>query len=158
MGNILRRLINTEEIKDKKASDFVVLNVKDATNQLELEDIEVAEETEMLLKVLNSLEAIKERKKMLNFYIVAAQHLEKKLPLDSQNLKDLVALHLQSRQSRVTLKAITRLARQLPHVIKGDEIACICDELKALQVEPIPLNWYEAGKFSFIFLCFFFFN
>ena len=63
LGNILRRFIKTEEIKDKKASDLVVLNVKDATNQLELKDIEVGEETEMLLKELNSLEATKEHKK-----------------------------------------------------------------------------------------------
>ena len=57
------RFIKAEEIKDKKASDLVVLNVKDATNQLELKDIEVGEETEMLLKELNSLEATKEHKK-----------------------------------------------------------------------------------------------
>ena len=47
----------------------------------------------MLLKELNRLEATKELKKMLDFYIAAAQHLEKKLPLDSQDLKDIVALH-----------------------------------------------------------------
>ena len=110
-----------------------------------------------MLKELNSLEATKEPKKMLNFYIAAAQHLQKKLPLDSQNLKDLVALHPQSRQPKFTLKAITRLARQLPHVTKGDEIACIHDEWKALQGEPIPSNWCETGKFSFMFLRFLFF-
>ena len=63
LGNILRRFIKTEEIKNKKASDLVVLNIKDAINQLELKDIEVGEETEMLLKELNSLEATKEHKK-----------------------------------------------------------------------------------------------
>ena len=124
----------------------------DVTNQLELKDIEVGEETEMLLKELNSLEATKERKQLLNFSIAAAQHLQKKLALDSQNFKDLVALHLQSRQAKFTLTAITRLARQLPHVIKGDEIASLRDEWKALQCEPIPPNWYETGKFSFMFL------
>ena len=40
----------------------------DVTNQLELKDIEVGEETEMLLKELNSLEATKERKQLLNSY------------------------------------------------------------------------------------------
>ena len=109
LGNILHRFIKTEEIKDKKASDLVVLNVKDATNQLEFKDIEVREETEVLVKELNTHEATKERKKMLNFYIAAAQHLQKKLPLDSQNLKDLVALHPQSRQAKCTMKAITGL-------------------------------------------------
>ena len=63
LGNILRRFIKTEEIKNKKASDLVVLNIKDAINQLELKDIEVGEETEMFLKELNSLEATKEHKK-----------------------------------------------------------------------------------------------
>ena len=111
----------------------------------------------MLLKELNSFEATKERKKLLNFYIATAQHLQKKLPLDSQNLKDLAALHPQSRQAKFTLKAITRLARQLPHLIKGDEIACLRDEWKALQGEPIPSNWYETGKFFFMFLFSFFF-
>ena len=48
----------------------------------------------MLLKQLNSLEATKERKKMLKFYIAAAQHLQKKRSLDSQNLRDPVVLHL----------------------------------------------------------------
>ena len=157
LGNIFRRLIKTEEIKDKVASDLVVLNVKDATNQLELEDIEVGEETETLLKELNSLEATKAGKKMLNFYIAAAQHLQKKLPLDSQNLKDLVALHPQSRQPKFALRTITRLSRQLPHIIKVDKIVCIRDEWKALQGEPMPLNWYKTGKSSFIFLCFLFF-
>ena len=33
LGNILHRFIKAEEIKDKKASDLVVLNVKDASNQ-----------------------------------------------------------------------------------------------------------------------------
>ena len=95
---------------------------------------------------------------MLNFYIPAAQHLQEKLPLDSQNLKDFVALPPQSRQAKFTLKAIARLGRQLPHAIIGDEIACLCDDWKALQSEPIPSNWYEAGKFSFMFLCFLVFN
>ena len=45
LGNILRAFIKTEEIKDKKASDPVFLNVQDARNQLELKDIEVGEET-----------------------------------------------------------------------------------------------------------------
>ena len=63
----------------------------------------------MLVKELNTHEATKERNKMLNFYIAAAQHLQKKFPLDSQNLKDLVALHPQLRQARFTLKAITGL-------------------------------------------------
>ena len=124
----------------------------DVTNQLELKDIEVGEETEMLLKELNSFEATKKRKQLLNFSIAAAQHLQKKLALDSQNFKDLVALHLQSRQAKFTLTVITRLARQLPHVIKGDEIASLRDEWKALQCEPIPPNWYETGKFAFMFL------
>ena len=44
LGNVLRRLIKTEEIEDKKASNLVVLNVKDATNQLKLKNIEVGEE------------------------------------------------------------------------------------------------------------------
>ena len=60
----------------------------------------------MLLKQLNSLEATKERKKTLNFYIVAAQHLQKKLSLDSQNLKDPVALHPRSRQPKFYLKTV----------------------------------------------------
>ena len=55
---------------------------------------------------------------MLNFYVAAAQHLEKKLPLDSQNLKDLVALHPQSRQTKVYIEDNTRLTRQLPHSLK----------------------------------------
>ena len=63
LGNISRRLMKTEEIKDKKVSNLVVLNVKDATNQLELKDIEVGEGTEMILKELNGVKATKERKK-----------------------------------------------------------------------------------------------
>ena len=77
-----------------------------------------------------------------------------RLSLDSQNLKDLVALHRQSRQAKFILKAITQLGRQFPHVIKGDKIECLCDEWEALQGEPITSNWYETGKFSFMFLCF----
>ena len=67
LGNILRRSIKTGEIKNKKANDLAVLNVKDSTYQLELKDIEVGEETEVLLKELNSLDATNEPKKMLNF-------------------------------------------------------------------------------------------
>ena len=60
LENILCRFIRTEEVKDKKASDLVGLDVKNATSQLELKDIEVGEETGMLLKELNTLEATKE--------------------------------------------------------------------------------------------------
>ena len=67
LENILRRSIKTGEIKNKKANDLAVLNVKDSTYQLELKDIEVGEETEVLLKELNSLDATNEPKKMLNF-------------------------------------------------------------------------------------------
>ena len=63
LKNILCRFIRTEAIKDKKASDLLGLDVIDAINQLELKDIEVGEETEMLLKELNSPEATKEHKK-----------------------------------------------------------------------------------------------
>ena len=156
LGNILHRLIKAEEIKGKKANYLVVLNVKDVTNQLEMKDIEVGEKTEMLLKELNSLEATKQHKKMVNFHIAAAQHLQKKLPLDAQKLKDLVALYPQSRQAKFTLKAITWLPRQLPHIIKGDEIACLHDAWKAVQGETIPSYRYETIKFSFMFLCFLF--
>ena len=45
LGNIFYRFIKTEEIKDKKAGDLVVFNVEDATNKLELNDIEVGEKT-----------------------------------------------------------------------------------------------------------------
>ena len=61
---------------------------------------------------------------MLNFYIAAAQLLQKNFSLDCQNLKDLIELHLQSRQANFRLKAI---ARQL-HVITGDETACLRNE------------------------------
>ena len=67
LKNILRRSIKTGEIKNKKANDLAVLNVKDSTYQLELKDIEVGQETEVLLKELNSLDATNEPKKMLNF-------------------------------------------------------------------------------------------
>ena len=67
LENILCRSIKTGEIKNKKANDLAVLNVKDSTYQLELKDIEVGEETEVLLKELNSLDATNEPKKMLNF-------------------------------------------------------------------------------------------
>ena len=67
LENILRRSIKTGEIKNKKPNDLAVLNVKDSTYQLELKDIEVGEETEVLLKELNSLDATNEPKKMLNF-------------------------------------------------------------------------------------------
>ena len=67
LENILRRSIKTREIKNKKANDLAVLNVKDSTYQLELKDIEVGQETEVLLKELNSLDATNEPKKMLNF-------------------------------------------------------------------------------------------
>ena len=73
-----------------------------------------------------------------------------------QNLKDLAALHPQSRQAKFTLKAFTRFARQLLHVIKRDEIACLRDEWKALQGETVLSNWYETGKFYFTCLCFLF--
>ena len=97
-------------------------------------------------------------KKYYTFHIAAAQHLQKKLPLDCQNLKDLLALHPQSRQAKSTLKAFTQLAKQLPRVIKEDEIACIHGVWKALQSKPIPSNWYETGKLLFVFLSFLFFN
>ena len=67
LENILRRSIKTGEIKNKKANDLAVLNVKDSTYQLELKDIEVGQETEVLLKELNILDATNEPKKMLNF-------------------------------------------------------------------------------------------
>ena len=67
LENVLRRSIKTGEIKNKKANDLAVLNVKDSTYQLELKDIEVGQETEVLLKELNSLDATNEPKKMLNF-------------------------------------------------------------------------------------------
>ena len=67
LENILCRSIKTGEIKNKKANDLAVLNVKDSTYQLELKDIEVGQETEVLLKELNSLDATNEPKKMLNF-------------------------------------------------------------------------------------------
>ena len=66
LGNISRAFIKTEEIKDKKESNPVFLNVQDARNQLELKDIEVGEET----------------KRKQNFYVANAQHLWKNVPLD----------------------------------------------------------------------------
>ena len=73
----------TEESKDKKAKDCVVLIVKDTTSLLELRDIEVGEDTEMLLNEVNSFEATKESNKLLEFYIAGVQDLQKQLPLDS---------------------------------------------------------------------------
>ena len=61
MANILHRFIKTEKIKDKKASDLVV-------NKLELKDIEVREETEMLLKVLIALKLQKNVKNVKLLY------------------------------------------------------------------------------------------
>ena len=147
LGNLLRRFMKSEEIENKNTSELVDLNVKDVIKQLDLKNIEVGEETEVFLKQLNNHEAIKLRKNMLNFYIAVTQYFQKKLPLNSQNLRDLVALHPKSRQAKFTVRAITRLARQLPHVIKEEEITSLRDEWKALQGEPVPSNWYETGRF-----------
>ena len=84
---------------------------------------------------------------MLKFYIAVAQHREEKDYFGFSRFKG----------SCCTASCITRLTRQLSHVIKGDEIGCFRVEWKALQVETIPSNWYETGKFSFMVLCFLFF-
>ena len=80
--NILRTFIKTEEIKDKKASDLDFLKCSRRQKSAGIEGYWSWRRNKMLLKELNSHEATKESKKMLNFYIAAAQHLRKNLPLD----------------------------------------------------------------------------
>jgi hypothetical protein len=59
---------------------------------------------------------------MRDGYISVVKHLQKKLPLDSQVLKDMTCLGAQMRSEPWTVNAIGRLAVMMPHVMTEREV------------------------------------
>nr|XP_047130189.1 uncharacterized protein LOC124810047 [Hydra vulgaris] len=74
---------------------------------------------------------------MRDGYISVVKHLQKKLPLDSQILKDMTCLGAQMRSEPWTVNAIGRIAVTMPHVITEREVSFVKDEWKLYQAANI---------------------
>ena len=59
---------------------------------------------------------------MRDGYIAIVKHLQKKLPLDSQLLKDLTCLGPQMRSEPWTVNANGRIAAMMPHAVNEREV------------------------------------
>ena len=83
---------------------------------------------------------------MLNFYIAVAQHGAEKASFGFSKFKG----------SCCTASCITRLTRQLSHVIKGDEIACFRVEWELSKLNQYLQIGMKQVKFPLWFYVFFF--
>ena len=93
---------------------------------------------------------------MLNFYIAAKQHSQKKLPLDFKNLKDLVAIYQSQEKQSLHWRQLHGLQDSFRMSLKKMKLHVSMMSGKALQAKPIPSNCYETGKFSLMLLFSFF--
>ena len=81
---------------------------------------------------------------MQEFYIAVANHFQKRFSLDNGLSRDLACLHPVSQKKEWCVRAIGRIAKQMPHVIKEEGIVLVRDEWRAYMAVDIPEEWYQT--------------
>lgn len=128
---LMQRFMKPSVMDVSRTDDLVRLDVSNSDLHLPLMDIDFGHDVK---KHLDSITSDFKRRDLRNAMkealIQMTRHLQKKLPLGSQLLKDLSCLTPKSLKEETSVNEIGRLAAALPHVIEDREVSLVKDEWK----------------------------
>ena len=142
---LMLRFLKPEPVGEKQGKQLLSVDLSKPENQLSDQNLVVGESTRssalMKMKPEQQKGPIREMRK---FYQTATKYLLGQLPLGREILKDLTVLHPLLQKAERGVPAMERTARQLPRVIREEEISLLTDEWKIYQAQEIPESWYKA--------------
>ena len=125
----MMRFLKKEAVLGLTASQLAKLNYENVDIQLDDSKIMIGHETRAALQ---DIECKKSKivclKKLKKSYTEVVRYLQKKLPLDSQFLRDVSCLNPDNRQNEWTVNAVGRIACCIPHVFSSAEVDIVRDE------------------------------
>ncbi|XP_047134307.1 uncharacterized protein LOC124812180 [Hydra vulgaris] len=141
--SLMKRFLQPTAVNGKLTKDLLKIDFSDSTIHLDLNKMDFGEEAK---NQVNKISCEKKRfvflQQMRDGYISVVKHLQKKLPLDLQILKDITCLGAQMRSEPWTVNAIGRIAVRMSHVITEKEVSFVKDEWKLYQAANISKDWY----------------
>nr|XP_047140151.1 uncharacterized protein LOC124815456 [Hydra vulgaris] len=141
--SLMKRFLQPTAVNGKLTKDLLKIDSSDSTIHLDLNKMDFGEEAK---NQVNKISCEKKRfvflQQMRDGYISVVKHLQKKLPLDLQILKDITCLGAQMRSEPWTVNAIGRIAVRMPHVITEREVSFVKNEWKLYQAANISKDWY----------------
>ena len=142
LQTLMLRFLKADVVTNKDGKTLMTVDVRKAENQLDLEKMNVGVEVTKLLKKCRKDQKEGYLKEMQEAFCKMTEHLQNKLPLDSTFLKDMICLHPLKRTTMTSL-SISRIAKQMPHIVSDDKISRIKDEWEVLKSEDdIKEDWF----------------
>lgn len=133
--SLLTRIVKPEKMQEKSISRLLSLDLKNSDNILQGEKISVgflANKEAQKLKETDRKYFYLEAK---NFIIAVIDYLLKHLPLKNVLLKNIHFLHPYVKHEQRSLRYLTKVAEQMPAVIKKEDIDKVCEEWKIYMSE-----------------------
>ena len=114
----MRRFLKPEIVNEKNGKEILQIDVASKSNQLPLNKVNFGTSTRNEANKMKS--SIRKEELLENFqsgFVKLTKYLQGHLPLDSQLLMSLRALHPIYRKQSFTVPAIKKLCLMMPHVV-----------------------------------------
>ena len=128
---LLLRFIKPEVVDGKHGRDLASISTN-SNHQLTDKDLDIGDGTRKALAVLKPDQQRSPLLAMRAFFVSAITHLQSRLPLNNNVLKDLGCFNPLSRNEKTTLISIQNLTRKLQPTL---DVSAVTDEWKLLQVD-----------------------
>ena len=145
LRTIMMRFLKKEVITGLTATQLAKLDIEKDSNALDDLKMMIGHETDAALR---NIECKKTKtvylKRLRKSYTEVVHYLQKKLPLNSQFLRDVSCLNTSNRQSERTVNAIGQIAQCMPHFLSPQEVGIVRDEWRLYQIDnDIKPEWIQ---------------
>ena len=144
------RFLKKDVVGEETGKSLIGINVNDTGNHLSDKEVEIGEEGKCQLSKMPKELHKSIIKDVKSFYTVVAAYLVGHLPLGCELLHSLQSLHPLLKMSDKGQKAITFVAKKLPHVIGENEIPSLKNEWLDYSTSEVPNEWSEDEQGQYV--------
>ena len=142
------RFPHKDVVGKKTGKSLIDIKVNDTGNHLPDKGVEIGEEGKRQLSKMPKELHKSIMKDVKSFYSVVAEYLRGRLPLVP--LHSLQFLHPLLKMSDKGPKAITLVAKKLPHVLGEDEMSSLKKEWLDYSTSEVPREWSEDEQGQYV--------
>ena len=150
LPTLMFRFIKKDVVGEKSGKRLLDIGIDDMGNHLPDKEVEIGEAGRQQLSKMAKEQHQLIMKNVKKFYTVVAEYLVGHLPLGNELLNNLQFLHPLLKTSDKGSRAITSVARKLPHVISEEEIPSLKNEWFEYSTSYVPKEWSEDKEGQYI--------
>ena len=125
---VMKRFLQSSAVDGKSTNDLLKGDVAKKENQLLLDKMNFGKEADTYLQNLSGRKKNVGQQSMRDSYVSVVQYLQKKLPLNSQLLKDNTCLSPHFKSFDWTVNSIGWFALQFPHLLSERDVSIVKDQ------------------------------